>query len=158
MDIKPNIKNNFGPFTPRGFNKLAAKANESKLFETSKNFDKLPPLFIAQITGSVDVISNRRWKYTWNSGNLDSSALFQSRTESITYGKTGVYAYNTCEALQQASGTYNGPGITHANIPTGYILKPIESGTYVHMFMSRGSNSKISFTFTLANAIDGTCS
>ena len=158
MDIKPNIKNNFAPFTPRGFNKLAAKANESKLFVTSKNFDKLPPLFIAQITGSVDVISNRRWKYTWNSGNLDSSALFQSRTESITYGKTGVYAYNTCEALQQASGTYNGPGITHANIPTGYILKPIESGTYVHMFMSRGSNSKISFTFTLANAIDGTCS
>ena len=158
MDIKPNIKNNFGPFTPRGFNKLAAKANESKLFETSKNFDKLPPLFIAQITGSVDVISNRRWKYTWNSGNLDSSALFQSRTESITYGKTGVYAYNTCEALQQSSGDYNGPGITHANIPTGYLLKPIATGTYVHMFMSRGSDSKISFTFTLANAIDGTCS
>jgi hypothetical protein len=157
MDIKPNIKNNFGPFTPRGFNKLAAKANESKLFETSKNFDKLPPLFIAQITGSVDLIANRRWKYTWNSGNLDSSGLFQSRTESITYGKTGVYAYNTCEALQQASGTYNGPGITHIYIPTGYLLKPIESGTFVHMFMSRGSDSKISFTFTLANAIDGTC-
>ena len=157
MDIKPNIKNNFGPFTTRGFNKLAAKANESKLFETSKNFDKLPPLFIAQITGSVDVIANRRWKYTWNSGNLDSSGLFQSKTESITYSKTGVYAYNTCEALQQASGTKNGPGITHANIPTGYLLKPIESGTFVHMFMSRGSDSKISFTFTLANAIDGTC-
>lgn len=160
MDIKPNIKNNFGPFTPRGFNKLAAKANESKLFETSKNFDKLPPLFIAQITGSVDVISNRRWKYTWNSGNLDSSALFQSRTESITYGKTGVYAYNTCEALQQDTGNnyYDGPGILHTNIPSGFLLKPIKDGTYVHMFMSRGSDSKISFTFTLANTIDGGCS
>ena len=157
MDIKPNIKNNFGPFTTRGFNKLAAKANESKLFETSKNFDKLPPLFIAQITGSVIIISNRRWKYTWDSGNIDSSGLFQSRTESITYTKTGAYAYNTCEALQQASGTKDGPGITHANIPAGYALQPIATGTYVHMFMSRGSDSKISFTFTLANAIDGTC-
>ncbi len=157
MDIKPNIKNNFGPFTTRGFNKLAAKANESKLFETSKNFDKLPPLFIAKITGSVDVIANRRWKYTWDSGDLNSSELFQSRTESITYTKTGAYAYNTCEALQQASGLKDGPGITHSYIPAGYTLQPIASGTYVHMFMSRGSDSKISFTFTLANAIDGAC-
>ena len=157
MDIKPNIKNNFGPFTTRGFHKIALKTNESKLFESSKNLDKLPPLFIAQITGSVDVITNRRWKYTWKTGNLDSTKLFQPRTESIDYTKTGEYAYNTCEALQQASGTKDGPGITHANIPTGYTLQPIATDTYVHMFMSRGSDSKISFTFTLANAIDGTC-
>lgn len=157
MDIKPNIKNNFGPFTPRGFNKLAAKANESKLFQTSKNFDKLPPLFIAQITGKVDIITDRRWKYTWESGNLDSSEFFVENFL-ITYSITGVYAYNTCEALQQSGGQNNGPGFINNNIPSGFKLKPIATGTFVHMFMNRGSDSKIRFTFSMPNAVDGTCS
>ena len=157
MDIKPNIKNNFGPFTPRGFNKLAARANESKLFETSKNFDKLPPLFIAQITGSI-ALSATRWVYRWESGNLNSSGLFEPKTESVNYTKTNVYAYNTCEALQQSSDTKLGPGFLKANLSYGYTLQPIATGTYVHMCMSRGSDSIINFTFPLANAIDGTCS
>jgi len=157
MDIKPNIKNNFGPFTPRGFNKLAAKANETKLFETSKNFDKFPPLFIAQITGKVDIITDRRWKYTWESGHLNSSEFFEPRVESINYNKTGLYAYNTCEALQQAGGSDNGPGFINANMPSGFKLKPIATGTFVHMFMSRGSDSKMRFTFSMPNAVDGVC-
>ncbi|NDG65026.1 MAG: hypothetical protein EBY29_16435 [Planctomycetes bacterium] len=59
--------------------------------------------------------------------------------------------------MQQTSGTYDGPGITHANIPTGFTLQPIANGTYVQMLMSRSADSKMTFTFCVSNAIDGAC-
>ena len=158
MDLKPNIRSGFGPITTRGWNKISAKANERTRTDSTSAFIDRQPFFIAKITSSTAVIANRRWKYEWAEGTLGATDLFELVSgSSYTYTNTGDYAYNTCEALQQTSGTKDGPGITHANIPSGYTLQPIATGTYVHMFMSRGSDSKISFTFTLANAIDGTC-
>jgi hypothetical protein len=158
MDLKPNIKSGFGPITTRGWNKISAKANERTRTDSTSAFIDRQPFFIAKITASTVVISGRRWKYEWEEGTLGSTDLFEVVSgSSYTYTNTGDYAYNTCEALQQTSGTYDGPGITHANIPSGYTLQPIADGTYVHMFVNRSSNSNIIFTFTIANAIDGTC-
>ena len=158
MDLKPNIRSGFGPITTRGWNKISAKANERTRTDSTSAFIDRQPFFIAKITASTAVISGRRWKYQWAEGTLGATDLFELVSgSSYTYTNTGDYAYNTCEALQQTSGTYDGPGITHANIPSGYTLQPIADGTYVHMFVNRSSNSNIIFTFTIANAIDGTC-
>ena len=158
MDLKPNIKSGFGPITTRGWNKISAKANERTRTDSTSAFIDRQPFFIAKITSSTTIIANRRWKYQWAEGTLGATDLFELVSgSSYTYTNTGDYAYNTCEALQQTSGTYDGPGITHANIPSGYTLQPIADGTYVHMFVNRSSNSNIIFTFTIANAIDGTC-
>ena len=158
MDLKPNIKSGFGPITTRGWNKISAKANERTRTDSTSAFIDRQPFFIAKITSSTVVISGRRWKYEWEEGTLGATDLFEVVSgSSYTYTNTGDYAYNTCEALQQTSGTYDGPGITHSYIPSGYTLQPIADGTYVHMFVNRSSNSNIIFTFTIANAIDGTC-
>ena len=158
MDLKPNIRSGFGPITTRGWNKISAKANERTRTDSTSAFIDRQPFFIAKITSSTTIIANRRWKYQWAEGTLGATDLFELVSgSSYTYTNTGDYAYNTCEALQQTSGTYDGPGITHANIPSGYTLQPIADGTYVHMFVNRSSNSNIIFTFTIANAIDGTC-
>ena len=158
MDLKPNIKSGFGPITTRGWNKISAKANERTRTDSTSAFIDRQPFFIAKITASTVVISGRRWKYEWEEGTLGATDLFEVVSgSSYTYTNTGDYAYNTCEALQQTSGTYDGPGITHSYIPSGYTLQPIADGTYVHMFVNRSSNSNIIFTFTIANAIDGTC-
>ena len=158
MDLKPNIRSGFGPITTRGWNKISAKANERTRTDSTSAFIDRQPFFIAKITSSTTIIANRRWKYEWAEGTLGATDLFELVSgSSYTYTNTGDYAYNTCEALQQASGTKDGPGITHANIPAGYALQPIADGTYVHMFVNRSSNSNIIFTFTIANAIDGSC-
>ena len=160
MDLKPNIKSGFGPITTRGWNKISAKANERTRTDSTSSFIDRHPFFIAKITASTAVIAGRRWKYQWAEGTLGSTDLFELVSgSSYTYTNTGDYAYNTCEALQQdtTSNPKDGPGITHSNIPSGYTLQPIADGTYVHMFVNRSSNSNIIFTFTIANAIDGTC-
>ena len=159
MQIKPNILNGFGPFTTRGFNSLVSKVNERKRMDTTAWKSPIQTMFVAKITAATVVIASRRWKYQWTAAWLDASNLFESISgTNLSYATTGnTFAYNACEGLQQSSGTYDGPGITHANIPSGYTLQAIATGTFVQMLMSKTADSKISFVFCLANAIDGTC-
>lgn len=159
MNIKPNISGKFGPLTSRGFNAMAKKVNERSSTDTRGDRDARPSVFIAKITAATVVVANRRWKYEWSAAWLDSSNVFEAISgSSLTYATQGnIYAFNTVEALQQTSGTYDGPGITHANIPTGFALQPIATGTYVQMLMSRSADSKMTFTFCVSNAIDGAC-
>ena len=158
MNINGNIRNNFGALNVRAFKKMADKVNERNEFDARSSPPNIQQTFVAYITGNVTVISNRRWKYTWGLAHLDSSNLFEQRSgASLTYTNTGIYAYNTIEALQQTTGTKNGPGFTHSYIPSGYTLQPIATGTCVHMLMSRGGDSLLKFTFCVPNAIDGTC-
>lgn len=157
MDIKPNIRSNFGPLSPRGFNKIAAKANERTTRDATRDLSSGTKVFIAKITGNTTIISNRRWKYTWSQSYLKSSNKLFTQSTTYLVSATGTEAYNTCEALQQGGGTYDGPGITHAYIPTGYTLQPIATDTNVLMFQSRDDLGAVTFVFSLANAIDGTC-
>ena len=157
MNINGNIRNNFGALNVRAFKKMADKVNERNEFDARSSQPNTQQTFVAYITGNVVVTTGRRWKYTWGLAHLDSSNLFEQRSgASLTYTNTGIYAYNTVEALQQ-SGTKDGPGLTHSSIPSGFTLQPIATGTCVHMLMSRGGDSLLKFTFSVANAIDGTC-
>lgn len=160
MNIKPNITGKFGPLTSRGFNAMAKKVNEQSSTDTRGDRDARPSVFIAKITAATVVIAARRWKYEWSSAWLNASNVFETISGSnLSYATQGnIYAYNTVEALQQTSGAKDGPGITHANIPSGFTLQPIATGTYVQMLMSRSADSKMTFTFCVSNAIDGACS
>lgn len=157
MDIKPNIRSNFGPLSPRGFNKMAAKVNERTTRDATRDLLPGTKVFIAVITGNTTIISNRRWKYNWSQSYLRSSDKLFTQSSTYLVSAAGSEAYNTCEALQQAGDPQDGPGITHTNIPAGYTLQPIATGTNVLMFQSRNEKGDVVFAFCLANAIDGAC-
>ena len=158
MDIKPNIRSNFGPLSPRGFNKIAAKVNERTTSDATRDLASGTKVFIAGITGNVTIISNRRWKYTWETGTVDpATGYYEWNPNAIDYTTTKIYAYNTCEVLQQSGGSQNGPGFINANIPSGFLLKPIANGTYVQMLQHRDKGGNVIFSFAMPNAVDGTC-
>ena len=160
MNILPNIAGGMGAITPRAWHKIASVVNRNApATDQSRNQRKAQQVFLAKITGSTAIINNRRWSYTWTSAAFDvSTAKFKAATGSALISDTNQLAYNTVEGLQQDSGaTKDGPGITHSNIPAGYTLKPIASGTYVLMFGTAGSTGNQIYVFSVANAIDGTC-
>jgi hypothetical protein len=148
-----------GAITPRAWQKIASVVNKNDpAINQSRNLRKAQQVFIAKITGNTQIILNRRWSYTWTSAAFDvPTAKFKAAVGTALISDTNQLAYNTVEGLQQDSGTYNGPGITHANIPAGYTLQPIATGTYVLMFGTAGSTGNQIYVFSVANAIDGTC-
>jgi len=149
-----------GAITPRAWQKIASVVNKNDpATDQSRNLRKAQQVFLAKITGSNTIISNRRWSYTWTSAAFDvPTAKFKTAIGTALISDTNQLAYNTVEGLQQdTSATYNGPGITNANIPAGYTLQPIATGTYVLMFGTAGSTGNQIYVFSVANAIDGTC-
>ena len=163
MNLKPNIDGSFGPFSQRGFKKLTDKVNEKKQGDLSRYAPRVLNVFLAKITGNTTVITNRRWKYAWEEAEqyTDTVQKFQTKGGSAITSATTVigFAYNTVEALQQTSGTKDGPGLTHASIPSGFTLQPIATGTVVLMHASiNATDGSQAFSFCVSNAIDGTCS
>ena len=163
MNLKPNIDGSFGPFSQRGFKKLTDKVNEKKQGDLSRYAPRVLNVFLAKITGNTTVITNRRWKYEWEEAEqyTDTVQKFQTKGGSAITSATTVigFAYNTVEALQQTSGTKDGPGLTHASIPSGFTLQPIATGTVVLMHASiNATDGSQAFSFCVSNAIDGTCS
>jgi hypothetical protein len=149
-----------GAITPRAWHKIASVVNKNDpATNQSRNQRKAQQVFLAKITGSNIIISNRRWSYTWTTAAFDvPTAKFKAATGTALISDTNQLAYNTVEGLQQdTSATKNGPGITHSNIPVGYTLQPIASGTYVLLFGTADSTGKQIYVFSVANAIDGTC-
>jgi len=161
MNIKPNIDGSFGPFSQRGFKKLTDKVNEKKQNDLRKNAPQVFNVFLAMITANTVIITGRRWRYAWEQAEqyTDTIQKFQTRAGStINSANTLIYAYNTVEALQQTSGTKDGPGLTHASIPSGFTLQPIATGTVVLMHASiNATDGSQAFSFCVSNAIDGTC-
>lgn len=160
LNIQPNISGGMGAITPRAWHKIASVVNKNDpATNQSRNQRKAQQVFLAKITGSNIIISNRRWSYTWTTAAFDvPTAKFKAATGTALISDTNQLAYNTVEGLQQdTSATKNGPGITHSNIPVGYTLQPIASGTYVLLFGTADSTGKQIYVFSVANAIDGTC-
>ena len=161
MNLKPNIDGSFGPFSQRGFKKLTDKVNEKKQGDLSRYAPRVLNVFLAKITGNTTVITNRRWKYAWEEAEqyTDTIQKFQTKGGSAITSATTVigFAYNTVEALQQ-TGTSNGPGFLNANLPSGFLLQPIATGTYVLMHASiNATDGSQAFSFFVSNAIDWTC-
>lgn len=109
----------------------------------------------AAISGTVN-----RWLYTWTLAELQPTTVgtghdFLKRTGELW--QTGS-ALNVCEAANTS--TFVGPGVTVANIPVGFAVKPVSGFVLLypkHRANSSGSGGEIMWMFYAPNAIDGTC-
>jgi hypothetical protein len=121
---------------------------------------ELPPLrpVLAKITSSTAIGSTtNRWSYGWEehwwdpSASPDTSALKTGGLDSI---KAGV-AYNVNEIGNTS--TTACPGVTLANLPGTFAVKPISTDTRVVLFRFTADDGTAVWLFDKANAIDGEC-
>lgn len=98
--------------------------------------------------------ATNRWLYTWRKANVDGTASTPDYafTDSNDDAVTGN-ALNVCEGGNTA--TRLAPGITVANVPTGFSVQPIEG--YVILTPKRLLNGDLMWFFYAPNAIDGSC-
>lgn len=151
MNIKPNIRKGFGPMTTRGFNKIANKANERSPTNDArgrKSSNVKLATYIGVITGRSDLIVGRRFLYKVKEAVCNPTTYIFTIKQNADEND----ALNTVESLQQASGTKDGPGLTHTNIPNGFTFEAIQTGTCVVVTNIDGKHY-----FTVSNAIDGGC-
>ena len=151
MDIKPNIRKGFGPMTTRGWNKIANKANERSPANDArarKSSNGNMATYVGIITGRTTLIASRRFLYKVKQAVCAPTTYIFSAAANADEND----ALNTVESLQQASGTKNGPGVTHTNIPAGFTFEAIQTGTCVIVTQIDGKHY-----FTVSTAIDGGC-
>ena len=138
--------------TQQEIRRTRTTAEESAAFEFRSRSERVDHL-LAKITGNAAISgANYRWEYDWERAEITGSRAFQVRASEPWYkGK----ALNTVEGGNTAALVM--PGYTVANIPAGFAVKPIETGTYVLVFAQRDTDGGIRWVFSLNNAIDGTC-
>lgn len=154
MKIKPNIFNAFGPFTRRGFNKIAKSANNTPdvgiIASKQLNDNNRPYTFIAQI-GAHSSIGTDIWAYGW---------YYVTPSVSVglwVVGDAGpAGALNGCEGY--AGGTYY-PGLdtTYLATYTNFAIAPITAGTKVLMLATSDANGAVRYVFSVPNGVTGTC-
>jgi hypothetical protein len=101
------------------------------------------------------------WTYDWEEVSLNTGGTYETakayRRTSTLAGTKGK-AFNGCEGVQMIGATTTlGPGITTANIPSGFTFKQIATNTVVLMYALSRDNGEPCFFFSVPNAVDGTC-
>ena len=137
--------------TTRGWNKIANKANERSPANDArarKSSNGNMATYVGIITGRTTLIASRRFLYKVKQAVCAPTTYIFSAADNADEND----ALNTVESLQQASGTKNGPGVTHTNIPATFTFEAIQNGTCVIVTQIDGKHY-----FTVSNAIDGGC-
>jgi len=176
MRVNGSTKMHIGPWSPNQVRTIADAVNsynaERRVAIPHKV--KVPVLIMARITGSHAISGKTAtvggvastpiaWLYDWEETFIDGSGVYQNaktqRRKSSLSSSTLGRAYNGCEGPQiiASSPTVLGPGITIANIPAGFTIKPIEDDTVVLMYALARDNGQPLFFFSCPNAIDGAC-
>lgn len=136
-----NIKN-----TQKKANTVATERRDRLLQESV-------PFVLALITEASPIPDTvNRWLYSWRQAKLVANVLHQFDYVTPEYWYMGT-ALNTIEAKNTA--LFVGPGIVKANIPAGFVVKPIEG--YVLVFPGRRVDGTPMWLFSVPNAIDGAC-
>jgi hypothetical protein len=175
MRVNGSTKRPIGPWSPNQVRVIADAVNSynDDRRTPSASGVKIPTLIVARITGSTAIsgktatvggVANTpvAWRYDWEEAFVDGSDAYQTakdyrRKSSLTSGTLGR-AFNGCEGPQIIGATTTlGPGITTANIPAGYLIKPIANNTVVLMYALSRDNGQPLFFFCCPNAIDGAC-
>lgn len=115
--------------------------------------DRRVPFLLVKLTDSTAIAGEvNRWEYSWVRAEVVNNAAkaFQQVASEAWY--TGT-AYNAIEGAN--SSTFVGPGVTKANIPAGFSVKPVSG--YVLIFPHRLTDGTERWLFCVPNAIDGTC-
>lgn len=96
--------------------------------------------------------ATNRWLYTWKLIRVNASHAVVNTSELWYFAE----ALNTIEMSN--STTVMHPGITLANLPTGFTVKPISVGTCTMFFPRRLSDTgAIRWVFSVTNVVDGEC-
>lgn len=162
----PRITNGLGKFTPEVFNRLMLMLQD---FE-EKSGDAIPKsrkgmqgrkTFIGKITheGTLPGKTNQ-FKYKVSEVTPDD---FTASTGNFTYvavagGISDMPAFNTVES--QNTGDFAGPGVdlSAADFPSGMSLQEVKTNTIAICHIATDQNGLQVALFTIANAIDGSCS
>jgi len=112
-------------------------------------------LLTAKVTLAVTVTADLKWKYEWEEVRFTAGTTsIATKTSGLTWTQAG-YGYNWNE-LANAVGFWAPLG-SPVNVPAGFKVKPIASGTPVLMFPVRDTTGKVFWCFDKVNAIDGEC-
>lgn len=162
----PNISSGLGKFTPDLFSRLMIllEAFESNpdIFRTLDQRTKGMQgrrIFIGKITHTGTITTNR-FKYTVTEQDLgdfttgSADFLFSNKPDGIV----DMVAVNTVEVANTSS--FAGPGVNlaAADFPSGMSLQAVTTGTLAICNIQRDENGEQVALFTIANAIDGSCS
>ncbi|MCE2874551.1 MAG: hypothetical protein LW625_02770 [Planctomycetaceae bacterium] len=164
-----------GPWSPNQIRAIADAVNKVNDAAPQPNGGAStgPTVFLARITGSTPVSGKTAvyggnpsarpvaWTYDWEEVSLNTSDAYETakayRRTSTLAGTKGK-AFNGCEGVQMIGATTTlGPGITTANIPSGFTFKQIATNTVVLMYALSRDNGEPCFFFSVPNAVDGTC-
>ena len=176
MRVNGATKKPIGPWSPIQVRTIADAVNSYNEERRAGNVRStvVPVLIMARITGSHAISGKTAtvggvastpiaWLYDWEETFLNGSGAYQNsktfrRKSSLSSGTLGR-AFNGCEGPQIMAGspTVLGPGITIANIPAGFTIKPIANDTVVLMYALGRDNGQPLFFFSCPNAIDGEC-
>ena len=171
MSKYPRISKGLGKLTPELWNRLmrclkffeTRKVDLEGLLDTSSGARGVRrPYFPAVITGSAQIDSDKRYKYSWKAIGLEADADVDS-VSSLSGSATGDnYALNLCEMNNTATDVAPGVNLAGADYPAGYSMQPIKNSPVVIMFVVRewkgDDEGKIRYVFSMANAHDGSCS
>jgi acyl-CoA reductase-like NAD-dependent aldehyde dehydrogenase len=109
----------------------------------------------AKVTSYTVVTADLKWKYDWEEVRFTaSSTSIATKTNGLAKARAG-FAYNWNE-LANAVGHWSPLGFP-GNVPVGFNLKPIATGTPVLLFPIRDTTGKVFWCFDKVNAIDGEC-
>jgi hypothetical protein len=161
----PTITTGLGKFTPDLFTRLMTML---RAFEESpagvgqvqgmKSRAK-QTIILGKITATGSSVSTNRFKYTVTEqamGDFDSSSGTFTFTDK-TGGFQDIQAFNTVEIANTSS--FAGPGVdlSAADFPAGMSLQPVFTNTVAVCLVKRDVNGEPIALFTIANAIDGSC-
>lgn len=162
----PNISSGLGKFTPDLFSRLMilleAFESNPEIFRTLDQRQKQlegRKTFVGKIT-RTGAISTNRYKYTVQEqvpGECTGgSAAFNFINKEG--GISDMVALNTVEF--ENTSTFAGPGIDLGadDFPAGMSLQPIEDGTLAICHVLYDTVGTQIAVFTIANAVDGSCS
>ena len=164
----PNISTGLGKFTPDLFDRLMvmlrafeADPTNAKRLDQRQEQQQGRKTFIGKIT-HTGTISTNRFKYTvteqepedCDPDDAGSTFGFINKQGGIT----DMFALNTVEFENTAD--FAGPGIDLSadDFPSGMSLQAIETGTLAICHVLYDLNGKQCAVFTIANAVDGSCS
>lgn len=164
----PTITRGLGKFTPGLFARLMTMLREYektgfKNQSEAKGDNKKKQVIIAKIVSIESTIGgqNSRSEYKITEQELGD---FSSSNPTYNFkdkpgGFVELLAYNAVEANNQDGG-YVGPGVNTgaSDFPTGMGVVGVRPGTIVLAIVSRDEDGEPKGIFSIANAIDGSCS
>lgn len=160
----PKITNGLGKLSPQLFARIMAML---RVFESAENSTFTAPsvkglnrpTFLAKITGSASIATNR-YEYSWTEVVLTSGDAVSPRSNA----RSGTEALNLCEMANTATSVGSGVDVGGTDYPSNFSMMPIGKtgdGTLIDvvvvMSAVRDEDGVLRSVFSMVNSHDGNC-